>query len=345
MRGNLYQRRTAFTLIELLVVIAIIAILIGLLLPAVQKVREAAARAQCQNNLKQIGLAVHGYQDTYKHMPPWAFDFTFNPRPANPIGNQRQGHCGLSLILPFIEQDNVLKSVKLEFSVIDPINWPPNWGTAPGGLARIPIYLCPSSPDRVVDYGPYFVSLGLPNKGPMLLGPTDYAIVRGMHNNFRNACAPASPAQSGQDDNGAMGVRGQMGPNGLTQGRVNLVQIVDGTSNTILIGEDANRHQVWVKGKAISPNGPGQVGWTLNSAWADYNTAIRVRGFDGTGAIQDGGCCVVNCNNVNQFYGFHTSGINVLRGDGSVQFLRDTVVPSVLGAMVTRNGGEPFQDN
>ncbi|MCI0638621.1 MAG: DUF1559 domain-containing protein [Gemmataceae bacterium] len=343
MRGNLYQRRRAFTLIELLVVIAIIAILIGLLLPAVQKVREAAARAQCQNNLKQIGLAVHGYHDANKYLPPWAFDFTFNPRPANPLGDQRQGHAALSLILPYVEQGNVFNTTKLEFSVIDPINWPPNWGVAPGGLTRVPIYLCPSTPDRVVDYGPYFVSLGLPNKGPMLLGPTDYAIVRGLHGNFRSVCMPTAP--NPPDNTGAMGQKGAMTPNGMTQARTTLVQLIDGSSNCIIVAEDAGRHQIWAKGKPVSPSAPGQVGWTLNSAWADYNTYIRVRGTDGTGTIMGGGCCVVNCNNVNNIYGFHTGGVNALRGDGSVQFLRESVTPGVLGALVTRNGGEVVQEN
>src|SRR5256885_423501 len=148
MRSFSARGRPGFTLIELLVVIAIIAILIGLLVPAVQKVRESAARAQCQNNLHQIGIALHGYHDVNHYLPPWAFDFTFNPRPANPFGNQRQGHAPFTLILPYLEQGNVLTSVRTDCSVIDPINLPPAWGAAPGGLSNIPVYLCPSVPGR-----------------------------------------------------------------------------------------------------------------------------------------------------------------------------------------------------
>jgi prepilin-type N-terminal cleavage/methylation domain-containing protein/prepilin-type processing-associated H-X9-DG protein len=341
MRVFIAKRRSGFTLIELLVVIAIIAILIALLVPAVQKVRESAARTQCQNNLKQIGLAIHGYHDANQYLPPWAYDF--NPAPAgNALGAQTQGSSAMGLILPYLEQGAALLTVRFDLSVIDLRNLPPPYGTATGGLDRVPVYLCPSTNPFVVDYAPYFVSKGLPNLGPMYLGATDYAPIRGLHSNFTSACAPASPADAGSVGVGVLGVKGTMGPSGtgMISGKTKLTDVTDGTSNTFMVGEDAGRHQIWAAGIPIMPNGPGQVGWTLNAAWADYNIDIEVRGFSNNGQVVDGGCCVVNCNNVNQIYGFHSDGANGARADGSVQFIHTSIAPGILAALITRSGGE-----
>ena len=346
-RQSIQKRSRGFTLIELLVVIAIIAILIGLLLPAVQKVREAAARMSCSNNLKQIGLALHNHESSMGYLPPWGYDF--NPMPTGSFDDQ--GHSALMLLLPYMEQENIIKGMDTKLSVIDPRNWPPNWGPNPNAAARVKSYLCPSSPERTLDLSPFFIQLGFPNAGPFTIGATDYSPVRGYHNNFRNACAPTSPlVPGGTDFGGALGVLGEYTAQGLTRGKITLIQIADGTSNTMLFAESAGRHQIYAKGKPVSPNTPGTAGWSLNGGYFDYNVAIRVRGYDNNGLSVDGGCCVVNCTNggsagAYQIYGFHPSGVNALRGDGSVQFLRDSTAPGVVAALASRNGGEALSDN
>jgi prepilin-type N-terminal cleavage/methylation domain-containing protein len=366
-----------FTLVELLVVIAIIGILVALLLPAVQAAREAARRMQCSNNMKQIGLALHNFENTFKYVPPWAYDFNYNPNPANPLGNQRQGHSPFMQLLPYLEQANIIGAMDTERSVVDPQNWPPNYSVplgspgSPGASATVAVFLCPSSPRRIVDYQPYFTANGVPNFGPFILGATDYAAIRGVHNNLAGTgrCVPNMPANSPRpEDTGVLGVpTPEPRPNsgrGLKDagkmfvvGKCLFADIVNGLSNSMAFGEVAGLHQVYLKGnKKVMPNTPGppqDPGWSLNAAYFDYNSAIRVRATttDGTvaGTLPDVGCSTVNVINTwgasnGQFYSFHPGVAGSWRADGSVQFVSETINVLAIAAMVTRSFGEPVTE-
>ena len=128
------QARRGFTLIELLVVIAIIAILIGLLVPAVQKVREAAARAQCQNNIKQISLATHNFESTYKYLPPGGMQWLGNTPPSL-----------LTIILPYVEQANLYKLWNFTAADLNDNNGIHNdAANDPARLQQVAFFLCPS---------------------------------------------------------------------------------------------------------------------------------------------------------------------------------------------------------
>jgi len=295
-------RRQAFTLIELLVVIAIIAILIGLLLPAIQKVRESAARVNCQNNMKQFGLALHNYAGTNNEKLPAS-------RVNDPVTGASKFRSWAPLALSYVEQDNVGKLW----------NYTIKWNTGTNlttSQNSFKLFICPSSP-----------SVRRPPPSGPVLGIGDYGSINAVRRRFYTANGipnfPTPGSAAGDEADGALR-------------KVNdtpIVAIGDGTSNTIMIAEDAGRPNLFQKG--VDTGLTTADGW----GWADPDSGCSLDGVQAN-LTTTGGTCIMNCTNDSEFYSFHSGGMNVTLADGSVRFIRATISAATLAALVTANGGD-----
>ncbi|HLW67659.1 MAG TPA: DUF1559 domain-containing protein [Gemmataceae bacterium] len=317
------MKRKAFTLIELLVVIAIIAILIGLLLPAVQKVRAAAARIQCENNLKQLGLAAHNYHDTYGRLPPginlpvsnqsgalfpsdWELSqgiYSYPPVPG-------QFFSLFEALLPFFEQDNLQKN--LNFSQREYINCN---GPNSYGAQVIKILICPS------DMMP---------QGNVTVYQNQYYF--GMNSYGGNGGTYAYYYDFGK-----------LKSDGIffINSTINIQQITDGTANTVMFGERYHYDKGWTSGSTNIGNLGGWA-WANFNATEDYILSARVPiNYTIPAGQPNPPSFTYTDPRICAFGSGHTGGANFGLCDGSVRFIPDSTDLATLQALCTRNGGEP----
>jgi prepilin-type N-terminal cleavage/methylation domain-containing protein/prepilin-type processing-associated H-X9-DG protein len=328
--------RRGFTLIELLVVIAIIAVLIGLLLPAVQKVREAAARMSCQNNLKQLGLSIHNYagvnRDSFPASRAW--------NPGTTLVDDKFRAWSV-LALAYIEQDNIGKQWNMNLRWTDATGTPSNLSI---GQNNIKVFSCPSA---ISGRRPNAAFSQAWNPGPGTsavpagnFGNADYISIRQVRARFYTGAGLALPASIV----GLTAAQQESQLTGAFQQLVDtpIVAVTDGTSNTIMFVETAGRPNNFILGRDTGNNLTDQLGWASpDGVVGSIDGSNPTTGaINGSGVASGAGSCVMNCNNDSEPYSFHSGGVNVTMADGSVRFLRSSIAPATFAALCTARFGE-----
>jgi prepilin-type N-terminal cleavage/methylation domain-containing protein/prepilin-type processing-associated H-X9-DG protein len=330
--------RKGFTLIELLVVIAIIAILIGLLLPAVQKVREAASRAKCQNNLKQIGLALHNYESAVRAFPPG--------RAAYPLVVSAQGR-----ILAYIEQDNIGRSVdvgQVPLYNSNPSSFPLIPGNYQASITPVKLFVCPSDPMN-----------GL-NPNAFATQPDGSTSTTDRYAGI-NYVACIGSGDGSADNTGTYWGQYKTSDGLFGQTPVKLADVSDGLSNTVAFSEstmgtgapdatgatptDAARQVLTLPGSTVTSDTNCASGGTwsnmrgakwINGHYADANYNHHLlpndRQWDCSNASHNPGQAAARS--------FHAGGVNVNLADGSVRFVTNGVAAQTWRSLATRAGGE-----
>lgn len=346
------KKQHGFTLIELLVVISIIGVLASLLLPAVQRAREASRRSQCQNNLKQLALAVHEFSDAYGYLPS-------STRPAGSTTLPRI--AGLTKLLPFLEQQNYYDKYD------QTVNW-----SAPANAAIvatiIPTFICPSSIDPTRLDGDQNAATWVAS----IAAPTDYSPTLSVDQRLSILATGTGASAVPVFDPYTLGPPGTQGGGAgvlIKNTKPRLADITDGLSNTILYAESAGRPYVYQKGKRIGSIGSttgGATNYVNGGGWSrpasdfavdgatDDGTQVgalaasdvlypvnRTNGADIAGTyVNPTGYPYYGTEGTSEVYAFHPNGANVALADGSVRIINDSIALKEFGALVTRAGHE-----
>jgi prepilin-type N-terminal cleavage/methylation domain-containing protein/prepilin-type processing-associated H-X9-DG protein len=309
--------RQGFTLIELLVVIAIIGILIGLLLPAVQKVRDAANRVKCQNNLKQISLALHNYHATLECLPPGSADGPYGPDGVT-IFDRGGWH---ERILPFIEQTALYEALQAFIAANQPAGGPQGVGGADTVYYKftyrfdpVPTFFCPADP-------------GSPKLHSV---PWDD---QGLHSNYVACAGDTSFNPGGTGGNNLNGIF-------YWGSTTRFTDITDGTSNTLLLGEiivspDVTSHDT--RGRVYNEARQGSVLFSTLNTPNNLATPDRLQWCQ---SIPMAPCTSTASELVLTLRSYHTGIVNVAFADGSVRSISNNVNAGVYDGLGTRNGGE-----
>jgi prepilin-type N-terminal cleavage/methylation domain-containing protein len=328
-------KRKAFTLVELLVVIAIIGILVALLLPAIQAAREAARRSQCQNHMKQIGLATLNYETATKKLPPSKW--------AEVIDGKVVAHSTLTYLLEYVE----------EGALADKWDWNKTWswpgnanGTGPYDNFRlketpIPTFRCPTAPQErdVTD------NTGVTTANP---GAVDYRVCDAMATGAGNAIMEAiNDNKVKARKNSRDGYHSVLwnpnttkGPNGNTIANVSdyarLKYTTDGLSQTMMWFETGAAPVRW-RGGMPDTKAPPSNETIGGNTWADYANWYVVHDRCGDSFF--------NCHNIEEIYSFHTGGAYFVFGDGAVHFINESINPDVFVSLFTRDGNDIIAEN
>lgn len=302
--------RSAFTLVELMVAVALLALLAGLMLPALLAARDASRQVRCSNNLRQLGLALHQFEAARRFLPPSGLAGK-SLTPAHralgvPAGPE---HGWIVFLLPYLEQQSLYDRYQLAF----------DW-RAPENLAvreqSLPGLLCPASPN------PFRLDSASTGGFSWRAAPTDYGAVSSVATSLYAL--------------GLLDVSTYQSPEGLL--RLNELSssadMHDGASHQLLVAEDAGRPQKYLTRARQLVSGR-----TTGAGWADRDNDFQVHGASHDGQSSPGPCAL-NCTNSNEIYAFHSGGASGLFGDASVRFISQNVGMRTLAAAISRSGRE-----